>query len=166
VAFCTASLQKNYEKALTDFQLAEKLVPNASIMDHTYSFFCGLAYLETGDLEQAEKMFLKDIEQQRSRGKDNDIHFNSLLYLGIVHFEMKEFIEAESNLKECLKYYAQLPEANYYLGQIFKATGNTNADLYFEKSKEYFKQGYKMNEDNEAYINYPRQISLIEIEHK
>ncbi len=157
---------KNYEKALTDFQLAEQLVPNASVMDHTYSFFCGLAYLETGALEQAEKMFLKDIEQQKSRGKGNDIHFNSLLYLGIVHLEMKEFIEAERNFKDCLKYYSQLPEANYYLGQVLKATGNPDANLYFEKAKEYFNQEYRMNEDNEAYVNYPRQISMVEIEQK
>lgn len=157
---------KNYEKALTDFQLAEQLVPNASIMDHTYSFFCGLAFLETGDLQQAEKMFQKDIEQQKSRGKGNDIHFNSLLYLGIAQFEMKEFIEAEKSLRECLKYYSQLPEANYYLGMALKAIGNPEGNLYFEKTKEYFNQGYSMNEDNEAYVNYPRQISLVEIERK
>jgi tetratricopeptide (TPR) repeat protein len=157
---------KNYEKALSDFQLAEQMVPNASVMDHTYSFFCGLSYLETGALEQAEKMFLKDIEQQKSRGKDNDIHFNTLLYLGIVQFEMKEFIEAEKSLRESLRYYSQLPEANYFLAQVLKAIGNTDANLYFEKAKECFNQGYSMNEDNEAYVNYPRQISLVEIERK
>ncbi len=155
---------KNYEKALIDFQLAEQLVPNASVMDHTYSFFCGLAYLETGALEEAEKMFIKDIEQQKSRGKDNDIHFNSLLYLGIVQFEKKDFLEAERNLKECLKYYSQLPEANYFLGQLLKTIGNPDSDLYFKKAKEYFNEGYSMNEDNELYVNYPRQISLVEIE--
>jgi tetratricopeptide (TPR) repeat protein len=157
---------KNYEKALTDFQLAEQIVPNASVMDHTYSFFCGLSYLETGVLEKAEQLFLKDIDQQKRTGKGNDIHFNSLLYLGIVHLEMKEYIEAEKDLKRCLVYYPQLPEANYYLAKTLKVTGHADADMYFEKAKEYFNQGYKMNEDNEAYVNYPRQISLVEIEDK
>ncbi|MEO6684622.1 MAG: tetratricopeptide repeat protein [Dyadobacter sp.] len=157
---------KNYSKALADFQLAEQLVPNASVMDHTYSFFCGLSFLETGELEQAEKMFQKDIEQQKSRGKDNDIHFNSLLYLGIVHLEMNEYIEAERNFRDCLNYYSQMPEANYYLARVLKATGNTDSVLYFAKAKEYYDQGYRINEDNEAYVNYPRQISLIEVEQK
>ena len=45
-----------------------------------------------------------------------------------------------------------------------KNINNPDAELYFKNAKEYFQQGYKMNEDNEAYVNYPRQISLIEIE--
>ena len=79
---------------------------------------------------------------------------------------MKEFIEAEKSFRESLKYYSQLPEANYFLAQVLKATGSPDANLYFEKAKEYFNQGYSMNEDNEAYVNYPRQISLIEIGRK
>lgn len=155
---------KNYQKALIDFDRAEKIVPNASVMDHTYSFFCGLSYLELGEFDKAEQSFLKDIAQQKKRGGNNDIHFNSLLYLGIVYLEMKEFDKAEKTLKDCLNYYAQLPEGNYYLGMTLKSTNNPAAKLYFEKANEYFQQGYKINEDNEAYVNYPRQISLVEIE--
>lgn len=156
---------KNYEKALTDFEAAEKLTPGASVMDHSYSFFTGLSYLGLANLSMAEQSFIRDIEQQR-KGTGNDVHFNSLLYLGIVRLEMKKFELAEKDLKDCIRYYAQLPEANYYLAMTLKATGNPDAEVYFNKAKQYYQQGYKINEDNEVYVNYPRQISLAEIEAK
>lgn len=156
---------KNYEKALADFDAAENLTPGASVMDHTYSFFKGLSYLGLSNLPMAEQSFIRDIEQQR-KGTGNDVHFNSLLYLGIVRLEMKKFEMAEKDLRACISYYAQLPEANYYLAMTLKAIGNPDAETYFNKAKQYCQQGYKLNEDNEVYVNYPRQISLAEIEAK
>ena len=157
---------KNYEKALVDFDHAAKLAPKAYIMDHTYSFYRGLSFLGLEEYDQAEKAFLMDIAQQHEKNGSNDIHFNSLLYLGIVYYEMKDYKKAEKILKDCLRLYEQLPEANYYLAQTFKKTGNAAASQYFQKAKEYFQQGYKINEDNEVYTNYPKQISLSDIDNK
>jgi tetratricopeptide (TPR) repeat protein len=157
---------KNYEKALADFDRAEKLVPNANIMDHTYSFYLGLSYLGLAEYAQAEQAFLKDITQQRRGNGNNDPHFNSLLYLGIVYYEIHEYGKAEKALKNCLRLYKQLPEANYYLALTFKSAGNSVASYYFEKAGEYYNLGYRLNEDNEPYANYPRQISQSDLKRK
>lgn len=157
---------KDYESALIDLQRAERLSPYGNQMDHNYWFYRGLCYLELQSYEQAENAFLRDIKQQRRRVETNDIHFNTLLYLGIVYLEMMEFDKAEKTLKECLQYYEQLPEANYYLARTLKSIGNPGADLYFQKAKQYLLEGYKINEPTEWFVNYPRQISLKEIETK
>jgi tetratricopeptide (TPR) repeat protein len=154
---------KNYEKALIDLERAENLSPYGNQMDHNYWFYCGLSYLELGAYEKAETAFLQDIKQQRRRVETNDIHFNTLLYLGIVYLEMMEFDKAEKTLKDCLQYYEQLPEANYYLARTLKSIGNPGADLYIQKAKQYLLEGYKINEPTEMFVNYPRQISLKEM---
>lgn len=162
-AFMNCIFSKNYEKALIEFNRADTLVPNASVMDHTYSFYRGISYLELNELDKAELEFLKDIRQQRRSNEHNDIHFNSLLYLGIVYSEMKEFDKAEKYFRDCLQQYEQLPEANYYLAQTLKIIGNREYSLYFEKAKQYFSAGFRINEPTEMYVNYPRQISEQEL---
>ena len=165
-AFLHCIFTKNYERALVDFERAEKLVPKAYIMDHTYSFYKGLSYLGLEEYDKAEQALLLDIAQQHEKSGNNDTHFNSLLYLGIVYYEMKEYFIAEKVLKDCLQLYEQLPEANYYLALTFKKTGNAMATQYLEKAKEYLQLGYKINEDNEFYANYPKQISLSDVNNK
>ena len=162
-AFMNCIFSKNYERALIEFNRAEMLVPNASVMDHTYSFYRGVSYLELQELDKAELEFLKDIRQQRRSNENNDIHFNSSLYIGIVYYEMKEFDKAEKYFRDCLQQYEQLPEANYYLALTLKILGKGDSGLYFEKAKQYFSEGYKINEPTEMYVNYPRQISLQEL---
>lgn len=71
---------KNYEKALADFDAAEKLTPGASVMDHTFSFFEGLSHMGLANLPMAEQAFIRDLKQQQ-KSKGNDVHFNTLLYL-------------------------------------------------------------------------------------
>lgn len=155
---------KNYEKALADFSEAQKRRPGAHEMDHTYYFYFGLCYLETGRLEEAEQAFLKDIESQKKGDGSNDTHFNSVFYLGMVYYQMHAFDHAEKYFKACLQLYEQFPEANYYLGMVMKVTGNANAKIYFDKAIESMREGYRMNEPHQLYVNYPRQITATEIE--
>ncbi|WP_221390665.1 tetratricopeptide repeat protein [Dyadobacter sp. NIV53] len=155
---------KNYEKAIADFETAEILTPHSFIQDHSFSFYIALSYMELGNYSKAESYFLKDIAQQ-SRGEAmNDIHFNSLLYFGILYYLMNEFDKAEMYLRDCLRLYEQHPMANYYMAMTFKVTGNKQQDLYFEKAKQFMQEGYKMNEPHTFNVNYPRQITMSDIE--
>jgi len=155
---------KNYGKAITDFESAEKLTPYAFIQDHTFSFFIALSYMELGDYQKAEVYFLKDIAQQKRGEGKNDIHFNSLLYFGILYYLSNDFDKAEVYFRDCLRLYEQHPMANYYMAMTLKITGNRQKDIYFEKAKQYMQEGYKMNEPNSFQVNYPRQITMSEIE--
>jgi tetratricopeptide (TPR) repeat protein len=156
-------LAKNYEKAIADFETAEKLTPNAFTMDHTFSFFIALSYMELSNYEKAETYFLKDIARQKRGEGKNDIHYNTLLYFGIMYYLQNEMDKAESRLRECLQLYEQHPTANYYLARIMKITGNKQAKLYFEKAKQYMEEGYQINEPNSRYVPYPRQVTLADI---
>jgi tetratricopeptide (TPR) repeat protein len=156
---------RNYEKAVADFLEAARLAPTGYIQDHTYAFFIAISYMELGEYEKAEQYFLKDIGQQKGGGGRNDIHFNSLLYFGMLYYLMNEFDRAEVHLRDCLQLYEQHPMANYYMALILKVTGNSQKDIYFDKAKQYILEGYKMNEPY-TYVGFPRQITLYEVEQR
>jgi tetratricopeptide (TPR) repeat protein len=154
---------KNYEKAVVDFVEAERLNPYGFIQDHSYAFFIALSHMELGQFDKAEAYFLKDIAQQKRGEGNNDIHFNTLLYFGILYHLMNEFDRAENYLRDCLQIYEQHPVANYYLGLTLKVTGNSQNRIYFEKAKQYILEGYKMNEPY-TFVSFLRQITLHEVE--
>lgn len=156
---------KNYEKAIADFSEAEKLNPFGFIQDHSYAFFTAISYMELGEYDKAETYFLKDIAQQKRGEGKNDIHFNSLLYFGILYYLMNEFDQAANYLRDCLQLYEQHPVACYYLGLTLKITGNSQKSFYFERAKQYILEGYKLNEPY-TYVSFPRQITLYEIENQ
>ncbi|MCE6987528.1 tetratricopeptide repeat protein [Dyadobacter sp. CY323] len=154
---------KNYQKAITDFEEAEKLMPNAFTMDHSFSFYLAMAHTGLGNFEKAETYFLKDIATQKRGTGQNDIHYNTLLYFGIMHFLNNELDKSETRLRECLQLYEQHPTANYYMALIMKATGNKQQAAFFEKAKQYSQEGYKINEPNSYLVPYPYQVSMADL---
>lgn len=159
---CT--LTQDYSKAITDLEAAEQLTPNAFTMDHTFSFFIALSHMESGNYQQAEKYFLKDIAQQKRGEGRNDIHFNSLLYFGVLYYLMNEFDQAELRLNQCLQLYEMHPMANYYMAMTMKITGNQRQNIYFEKARQALQDGYALNEPNLHYARFPRQVTMEDIE--
>jgi tetratricopeptide (TPR) repeat protein len=164
-AFLKCIFTKDYEGALVDFQKAEQLIPNGIIMDHTYSFYAGLCNLELGNYERAAQNFKQDIFIQTGGDPGNSIHFNTLLYVGILYYEMKNNGLAKEYLLRCLQAYSKLPEANYYLALVYEREGNeTLKRKYLEMAKQAYDQGYRMNEDNLYYANYPHEIKGYEMD--
>lgn len=164
-AFLKCIFSKDYEGAIIDFDNAEKLSPNSFVMDHSYSFYKGISYLELRQYDEAEKCLVKDISLQTKGDSSITAHYNSYLYLGIVYFEKKKFAEAEFYLKKSLDGYSQLPDANFYLALTYKAVGNIiESKRLLDVAQTASRNGYKQNEDNEAYAYYPHQITLYEIE--
>lgn len=157
-------ITQDYPKAITDLLAAEQLTPNAFTMDHTFSFFIALSHMESGNYKEAEKYFLKDIAQQKRGEGQNDLHFNSLLYFGILYYLMNEFDQAERKFSECLQLYEMHPMANYYLAMTMKVTGNQHHNIYFEKARQAIQDGYALNEPNLRYAKFPRQITLEDID--
>jgi hypothetical protein len=48
---------------------------------------------------------------------------------------------------------------------ILKQLGQKEeAKPFLDEAEKYLKKGYSMNEDNEFYANYPKQVSLFDIE--
>ncbi|HEX4375361.1 MAG TPA: tetratricopeptide repeat protein [Puia sp.] len=102
---------------------------------------------------------------QNGGNNKEPLHFNTLLYTGILYYEMKDDSKAKAYLTRCLERYNQLPEANYYLALTYKRQGNKELEKkYLEMAKQSLKDKYSMNEDNLYYANYPHQIKLYEVE--
>lgn len=161
-AFLKCIFSKDYKGAIIDFDQAQKIAPNNFEMDHSYPFYKGLCYLELKNLKKAERNLLDDIQIQTKGDTAKNVHYNTLLYCGIVYYEMKQYKKAEAYLKKCLSQFSQLPDANFYLAMTFKAAGKEYKSR-LEITKKALEEGYKQNEDNEIYSNYPHQITLYEV---
>ena len=164
--FLKCIFTKDYHGAITDFEKAQQLTPNNYEMDHTYFFYEGLCNLELQNYSRAEENFKRDIFLQTggNTDKENTAHFNSLLYMGILYFEMKEDKKAKEYLQKSLNIYKQLPEANYYLALVYKRENNSVLkNKYLQIAKESILNHFGLNEDNIYYANYPHHITLYEI---
>jgi tetratricopeptide (TPR) repeat protein len=162
--FLKCIFTKDYEGAILDFQQVARLKPGSREMDHTYPFFEGLCNLELGHLQRAEANFKEDIRQQRGPSGQQAVHFNTLFYVGVLYLEKKNYAQAKTCLAQCLKAYPQHPEANYYLGLAYQVQGNkATARRYLVAAQKALAGGYRLNEDNIYYANYPRQITDYEI---
>ena len=162
--FLKCIFTKDYTGALVDFQQVARLKPGSREMDHTYPFFEGLCNLELRNYPQAEANFKEDIRQQKGPDGRQDVHFNTLFYIGVLYLEMKHYLPAKAYLGQCLKVYPQHPEANYYSGLACQAQGNKEtARRYLLAAQKALASGYRLNEDNIYYANYPRQITDYEI---
>jgi tetratricopeptide (TPR) repeat protein len=165
--FLKCMFTKDYEGAIIDFQKAQQLTPNSYEMDHTYAFYEGLCNLELGRYSKAIENLEHDILIQTNgkKGMDTTAHFNTLMYMGIVYYEMNNTIKAKEYLVKCLASFKELPDANYYLALVYKRENkNKLATKYLKIAKEAKSIGYSLNEDNLYYTNYPHQITMNEID--
>ena len=162
--FLKCIFTKNYDGALLDFEQAARLKPNGREMDHTYPFFRGLCQLELGRFARAEAEFNRDLAQQRGADGTGDVHFNTLFYLGVLYVETKHYDRAAAYLTQCLRTYPQHPEANYYAALAYRAQGKeAAARQHLAAAQKALMAGYRLNEDNIFYANYPRQITEFEV---
>ena len=162
--FLKCIFAKDYTGAITDFQRVAKLKPNGREMDHTYAFFEGTCELELGHYQLAEAAFARDMALQRGADGQGEIHFNTLWYAGVVAARLKQYAVAQTYLQQCLKAYPQHPEANYCLALTYRAQGQPAlAQQYLEAAQRALIGGYRLNEDNMFYANYPEQITEFEV---
>ena len=155
---------KDYSGGIADFQQAARLNPDGREMDHTYPFFIGLSNLELGRYAAAEANFKQDIQLQKSSGS-GEIHFNTQFYLGVLYYERKQYALAETYLQQCLQQYAQHPDARYYLALAYRAQGReAAARQQLALAQTALAHGYRLNEDNIVYENYPHQITAYEVQ--
>jgi tetratricopeptide (TPR) repeat protein len=164
-AFMKCIFSKDYYGALFDLDSAEQLVNGGGIMDHSFLFYKGLCYLSIGKADSAVTYLQKDVAAQSKRMGLGNEHYNSLFYLGLAHLYTHQTKQAERYLLASIKSYSKFPEPNFYLGILYlQKNEKIKAKKYFEIAQLALSNGYNMNEDNNIYVDYPFQISAIEIE--
>jgi tetratricopeptide (TPR) repeat protein len=162
--FLKCIFTKDYASALVDFRRVAQLKLNGREMDHTYAFFAGLCNMEMGNYKQAEADFNEDMRQQSGADGRGEIHFNTLYYAGLRALKQQQYPQAQDYLERCLKAYAQHPEGNYYLALVQRAQGQeAAARQHLDAAQRALISGYRLNEDNIFYTNYPGQITEFEV---
>lgn len=86
-AFIKCIFQKSYRAAIVDFNKAQKLVGNSVVMDHSYEFYKGLCYLQLNEIDSAEYLITKCIEEERKARGEEWIHHLHWFYSGVINYE-------------------------------------------------------------------------------
>ncbi|WP_353100559.1 tetratricopeptide repeat protein [Myroides odoratus] len=157
-AFIKCVFSKTYRDAIADFETCMANWGDRYEMDHTYTFYIGLSYLQLNEFDKAETYFKRAVAKQKEIFPD--IHHLELFYLGIVCYEQERFTEAIAYFEQAVVNYKEFSDAYYYKGlsqwkmkeseEKIKAT----SDLFFT----YNQQGFSINEANAIYERYPYQI--------
>ncbi|MEO7977044.1 tetratricopeptide repeat protein [Flavobacterium sp.] len=156
--FMKCIFTKNYSEAIIDFEECIKLYGNGYRMDHTYSFYIGLCYLQLNEYEKAEKLFddyVADIYKNRQQLE----HPTAYFYQGIAKYELKKWEEAIAVFDKALKIYPQFSDVKYYKAICWLKQGKSREEAIalISIAKEDAAMGYTINEDNTVYETYPYQ---------
>lgn len=165
--FCKAIFIKDYEGALLDFEAIQRLKPKEAVyeMDHSAEFYRSICYLELGQLDSARFFMQKSIKWQLDTRSAEWTHYNDFFYMGVIYYELNDMSKAQYYVDASLKNYAQFPDAHYYKALILNKLGKNGEALeHFCQVENTWQKRYRMNEDNEVYANYPKQIGQTEVD--
>jgi tetratricopeptide (TPR) repeat protein len=165
--FCAMIFVKDYEGALLDFEKRQNLKPTETVyeMDHSLAFWRGLCYLELGQLDSARIFMEKSLKYQLDLRSAEWAHYNDFFYLGVIHYELNDLDKAQYYIDASLKNYKEFPDAHFYKALILNKLGKSGEALdHLAQIENAWKKRYRMNEDNEVYSNYPKQIGQGEID--
>ena len=156
--FMKCIFSKNYKDAITDLEECIKLYGNGYRMDHTYSFYMGLCYLQLNEYAKAEQLFddyVNDIYKNRQKLE----HPTAYFYQGIAKYELKKWDEAIAIFDKAIKIYPEFSDAKYYKAICWLKQGKPKEEVIALAgiAREDAAKGYSINEDNTIYETYPYQ---------
>lgn len=157
-AFIKCIFVKIYKEAIKDFEECIKKWGDNYRMDHTYSFYIGLSYLQLNEFKKAENYFKQTIEKQKAMFKE--AHHLDLFYYAITKYEQENYDDAVKIFDEVLNQYPEFSDAIYYKALCFYKL-NKRVDEYqnlISQAEEFAKRGYTIYEDNAVYEQYPYQV--------
>ncbi len=157
-AFLKCIFQKDYLGAIEDFDIARHDHPAAGVMDHEFSFYLGICYLQLSQYQRADECFSKCLTNDRAQG-GNWIHPLHLFYLGVTRYEEGQYRSAIIDFDSAIAIYPHFSDAEYYKALCLRITGTPrDADILVSKARDDFYAGYTINEDNAVYERYPYQV--------
>lgn len=156
--FMKCIFSKNYKGAITDLEECIKLYGNGYRMDHSYSFYIGLCYLQLNEYAKAEK-FLDDYVNDIYKNRQQLEHPTAYFYQGIAKFELKKWDEAIAIFDKAIKIYPEFSDVKYYKAICWLKQGKPKEDVIalIGIAREDATKGYSINEDNTIYEIYPYQ---------
>ena len=157
-AFMKCIFVKTYKDAIVDFEECIKQYGNGYRMDHSFTFYIGLCYLQLNEYAKAEKL-LKEYNEDLFKNRQGLEHPTALFYYGISKYELSQFEDAISLFDKALKINPRLSDAKYYKAIcLVKLDKKEEAKKLIEEAKKEPKDSYFLNEDNAIYETYPYQV--------
>jgi tetratricopeptide (TPR) repeat protein len=158
-AFIKCIFAKTYQASIADFQDCIKKFGNGYVMDHTYNFYIALCCLQLNEFQKAEKL-LKEYAEDIFKNRQELVHPTLQFYRGIALYEQKKYEEAIVEFDKAIKVYPNFSDAKHYKYFCLEKIGKVNEAISaLKESKEDYKLGYTINEDNTVYEMYPYQIA-------
>ncbi len=159
-AFLKCIFQKDYHGALSDFEAAKLIHPNAGMMDHEYAFYEGICYLQLSRYDSAEACFQLTLAHDRAHTPSWE-HYLHDFYLGITLMEEGKNDSALRAFDLAIERYPNFSDAKYWKAKVLSDCQRTDSILpILYSAREDLKNGYTINEDNAVYEQYPYQIRL------
>jgi tetratricopeptide (TPR) repeat protein len=158
-AFIKCIFQKDYTGSILEFKTLIDSTGDLAIMDHPYSFYISLCYLQKNVFDSAFGYMNKCVREEEIRSLAKSIHFLHSFYLGVILFEKREYELAVKEFDKSLLIYHNFSDAMFYKSLCFEGLGKIKEALsLLSEADRTFKQGYTINEDNAVYERYPYQI--------
>ncbi|MGE8528020.1 tetratricopeptide repeat protein [Chryseobacterium rhizosphaerae] len=158
-AFIKCVFQKNYTEALNEFKALSEENENGVIMDHPYTFWMALCYLQLNQFDVSKRYMEKAVVFGK---KYNEVNPYEMFYLGVIEYEKGNYQEAIKNLDISLKYYKDFADAKYYKAlSLARTDKKEEAGKLLLESKENFETGKSFNEGNSLYETFPYQVSRL-----
>lgn len=159
--FMKCIFSKNYKEAIVDLEECIKLYGNNYRMDHTYSFYIALCYLQLNEYQKAEKLlddYVSDIYKNRQQLE----HPTAYFYQAIAKYELKKWDEAIVIFDKALKIYPEFSDAKFYKAVCLMKQGKPREEYMalITTAKQDAAKGYSINEDNTFYETYPYQMKF------
>lgn len=157
-AFIKCVFQKNYSESLEEFNYLTKIKDeNGIIMDHPYSFWMGLCYLQLNEFDKAKNFIEKSIAFGQ---KNNYVNPYELFYLGIIDYEKGNYQNAINNFNKSLEQYGSFSDAKYYKALcLINLNKIEEGEILLLEANKDFKNGFSFNEGNSLYEQFPYQVN-------
>ena len=157
-AFIKCVFQKNYTESLEEFNYLTKINgENGIIMDHPYSFWMGLCYLQLNEFDKAKKFIEKSIAFGQ---KNNFVNPYELFYLGIIEYEKGNYQNAINKLNKSLEQYENFSDAKYYKAlSLINLNKKEEGEILLLEANNDFRNGFSFNEGNSLYEQFPYQVN-------
>lgn len=157
--FMKCIFAKQYKAAILDFQACIKQFGNSYVMDHSYSFYIALSYIQLNQFKEAESLLTAEIERQEKTSGKDWVHHLDLFYLGISQYEQNKYDTAIQSFDRALQAYPEFSDAQMYKSICLRKLNRIDeANQLRKQARQNGKDGYTINEDNVIYERYPYQI--------
>lgn len=158
--FLKCIFQKDYTGALADLETAKKEFGLRYENDHSYDFYAALCHLQLGRYEQALNVLQTELDRAKGRPAGYTVHYLETFFMGIIHYELRNYDKAIGYLNQSITQYPQFSDAKYYKAVcLLKKGDKTQYRNLVREAKSDFDRGYTISEDSRFYEQYPYQIN-------